>query len=277
MHLAVHSRVNLTAQADAVVLLNVEAQPTDHQQVQNEVFSILPSAVANEHRVPETGNRYQKLKVAAGQFSVDYSAEVQTNLHIDDPQNLVQVPLTDLPFDVIPHLYASRYCPSDEMATFAWEQFGQAGTGFAQVQAVCDWVFEHLEYKPGVSTSTTTAADTFTARAGVCRDFAHLVISICRALGFPARYVSAYALDLQPPDFHAVVEVYLSGRWYLFDATRLCPLDGIVKIGVGRDAADTSFMTSFGPIVAEPPMVEVSRLDGGLEVPAGMAISISSF
>lgn len=275
MHLSVRSQLSITAQSDSVVLLNVEAQPTDHQQISNETLTITPLALADEHRVPETGNRYRKLRLASGVTSVEYRAEVQTSLHLEDPQNLAQVPLADLPFDVIPHLYASRYCPSDEMAAFAWEQFAGAGAGFSQVQTICDWVYNHLEYKAGVSTGTTTAADTFNQRAGVCRDFAHLVITLCRALGYPARYVSAYALDLQPPDFHAVVEVYLSGRWYLFDATRLCPLDGIAKIGVGRDAADTAFMTSFGPITANPAIVEVTRLDGGADVPAGAAISVS--
>jgi len=276
MHLKINSRLDITTQDEGVVLLNVEVQPTEHQSLDEDEFRITPQITTDEHRVPETGNRYRKLRLGAGTVSINYSAVVQTSLYIEQPTNLSQVPLHELPFDVIPHLYASRYCPSDELASFAWEQFGSTPMGFERVEAVRDWVQQNLTYKAGVSTSTTTAADTLQMRAGVCRDFAHLLITLCRALGLPARYMSAYALNLDPPDFHAVVEVYLSGRWYLFDATGLCPLDGIVKIAVGRDAADTAFMTSFGAVSATPAIVEVSRLDGGEDIPAHSAISISS-
>jgi transglutaminase-like putative cysteine protease len=276
MQLEIRSRMEITSDADGLVLLNVEAQPTERQRIEQELFTVLPQAQAEEHRVPETGNRYRKLHLGSGTTSVEYSAHVTTSLHIENSASLMQVPLHDLPFDVIPHLYASRYCPSDAMASFAWQQFGNTPLGFARVEAICDWVNANVAYRAGVSVSTTTAADTLQAKAGVCRDFAHLVITICRALGMPARYVSAYALNLEPPDFHAVVEVYLSGRWFLFDATRLCPLDGIVKIAVGRDAADTAFMTSFGNISSTPALVEVSRIDGGGDVPSHSAISISS-
>jgi transglutaminase-like putative cysteine protease len=149
---------------------------------------------------------------------------------------------------VLPYLYPSRYCQSDNLSRFAWRQFGAIATGHERVTAVCNWIYEYVDYLAGSSDSGTSAHDTFTQRAGVCRDFAHLGISFCRALGIPARFVSAYGWKLTPQDFHAVFEAYLGGRWYLFDATRLCPIDGIVRIGVGRDAADTSFATFYGQI-----------------------------
>jgi transglutaminase-like putative cysteine protease len=173
---------------------------------------------------------------------------------------VTETPIAALPFDVLPHLYPSRYCQSDRMARFAWRQFGSIATGHEKVQAICNWIFENVDYLEGSSDSSTSAFDTFTLRAGVCRDFAHLGITFARALGIPARFVSAYAVELMPQDFHAVFEAYLGGRWYLFDATRLCPVDGIVRIGVGRDAADTAFATYFGQLGGPPKEIWVERL-----------------
>jgi transglutaminase-like putative cysteine protease len=130
------------------------------------------------------------------------------------------------------------------------------------VQAICNWIYENVDYLAGSSDGSTSAYDTFTLRAGVCRDFAHLGITLTRAIGIPARFVSAYAIDLIPQDFHAVFEAYLEGGWYLFDATRLCPLDGIVKIAVGRDAADSAFATYFGAMSGPPKLLDVTRLTG---------------
>ena len=127
--------------------------------------------------------------------------------------------------------------------------------------AICNWIFENVDYLAGSSDGSTSAYDTFTLRAGVCRDFAHLGITFCRALGIPARFVSAYGFKLYPQDFHAVFEAYLGGRWYLFDPTRLSPPDGLIRIGVGRDAADTAFATYFGAMTGSPKAIWVNSLD----------------
>ena len=128
---------------------------------------------------------------------------------------------------------------------------------------ICNWINSEVDYLFGTSDTTTTAADTFSLRAGVCRDFAHLGITFCRALGIPARFVSCYAWQLDPQDFHAVFEAYLGDRWYLFDATRLCPLDGIVRIGIGRDAADTAFATFYGQVESSSKRVWIEPVGGG--------------
>ena len=114
------------------------------------------------------------------------------------------------------------------------------------MQEINDWVYEHLDYVPGSTNATTTAADVLLQRTGVCRDFAHLAISLCRGIGIPACYVSGYAVDLNPPDYHGFMEAYLGGQWYLFDPTRLASTLGLVRIGVGRDAADLAFSTLTG-------------------------------
>jgi transglutaminase-like putative cysteine protease len=114
------------------------------------------------------------------------------------------------------------------------------------VTAICDWIYSNINYQPGSTGESTTACDVLIQRIGVCRDYANVGIALCRALCIPARYVSGYAIALQPPDFHGFFEAYLGSRWYLFDATRMAPIEGFVRIATGRDAADASFATIIG-------------------------------
>jgi transglutaminase-like putative cysteine protease len=150
---------------------------------------------------------------------------------------------------VLTYLNPSRYCESDLLARFAFEEFGQLYPGYSRVQAICNWVFEQLDYTPGSTTATTTAADVLLQRTRVCRGYAHLAIALCRGIGIPARYVAGYAVDLQPPDFHGFMEAFLEGNWYLFDPTRLTSILGLVRIGSGRDAADVSVATITGNVL----------------------------
>jgi transglutaminase-like putative cysteine protease len=180
-----------------------------------------------------------------GNFTARYRATVDVNRQITDLSRIATVPLLNLPGRVIHYLWPSRYCQVDKVKSFALEQFGGL-TGGARVTAMAEWTRANLNYVPGCSDESTTAHDTFTQGKGICRDFAHVMISFARALDIPSRMVSAYALKLDPPDFHAVVEVYLDGGWYLVDPTGLAPVEGLVRIGVGRDATDISFMTIFG-------------------------------
>jgi transglutaminase-like putative cysteine protease len=124
--------------------------------------------------------------------------------------------------------------------------FDNVPPGFSRVMAICDWINSNIDYQLGSSNVSTSACDVLIQRVGVCRDYAHLAIAFCRALCIPARYISGYAVDLQPPDFHGFFEAYLGSRWYLFDATRKAPVEGFVRIGTGRDAADASFATIIG-------------------------------
>ncbi|MGB5077235.1 MAG: transglutaminase family protein, partial [Sphingorhabdus sp.] len=139
---------------------------------------------------------------------------------------------------------------------FVTTRFNAATKG-DQVLQMAEWIHDNVEYAPGFSAIGSTATDTFISRRGVCRDFAHLLIAFARAADVPARMVSAYGLGIDPPDFHAVVEVYLEGRWHLVDATRLAPEQHLARIAVGRDATDISFMTIFGTanLIAQTVMV----------------------
>lgn len=259
MRFSVGCELQYEAITETTLILNIEAQRSGGQRLIEDSYS---GPDGDTHEVPETGNRYRRVILPPGTHNFSSRAVVDTHpIRRTDPGEVIETPVSALPFDVLPHLYASRYCPSDQLARFAWRQFGDIASGHEKVQAVCNWIFENVDYLEGSSDSSTSAHDTFTLRAGVCRDFAHLGITLTRALGIPARFVSAYALELTPQDFHAVFEAYLGGRWYLFDATRLCPIDGIVKIGVGRDAADTAFATYFGQLTGPPKVITVERLD----------------
>jgi len=181
---------------------------------------------------------------------------------LEDPSTVHEVPPGELPFEVYTHLYPSRYCQSDRLERFARRTFGGAPQGHQRVNAVCNWIRDHVDYLSGTSDASTSALDTAVQRAGVCRDFVHLAIAICRALGIPARYVSAYAWRLEPSDFHAAMEAWLQGpeggAWYLFDPTRMSAPEGIVRIGVGRDASEVAFSSPYGAFEAEVPRVWIT-------------------
>ena len=142
--------------------------------------------------------------------------------------------------------------------------FAAVPAGWGQVQAICDWAHEHIRFDYDAVTPEKSASDTLRDRAGVCRDFSHLGITLCRALNMPARAVSAYAWQLDPPDFHAVFEVYLDGGWWLVDPTRLAPVEGLVRIGIGRDAADIAFLTTTGPCMSVSQSVTVVEAAGAI-------------
>src|SRR5271154_2835280 len=154
-------------------------------------------------------------------------------------------------------------CPADfvrrTFMRFAQREFASDGDGVARVMAMLEWIHRNVDYVTGVSNAETTAERTFVDRAGVCRDFTHLGITFARALGIPARAVSAYALQLEPPDFHAIFEVYIENDWWLIDPTRLAPIEGIVRIGSGRDASDIAFLTSDQQRQKIRQTIEVSR------------------
>lgn len=184
-------------------------------------------------------------------IAIDRPAEVIGNLPADS--------LPALPAEVVKYLFASRFCPVDTLQTTAVELFGHLKGG-AAVQAICDWIGGHLSYVAGSSTASTTALDTFHSRNGVCRDYAHLLIALVRSLGIPARMVSALSPGVDPPDFHAVAQVWLAGGWHLIDATGMADPSRTAIIGVGRDAADIAFLTIFGTSALNQQSVQVTEL-----------------
>jgi len=162
---------------------------------------------------------------------------------------------------VVAYLWPSRYCEADRFETFVERQFGGIEGG-AKLLAMREWIGSEMDYVPGSSDTRTTAADAFVARQGVCRDYAHLMATFARAAGVPARLTSVYAWRLDPPDFHAVVEVWLDGAWHFLDATGLAPTEGLARICVGRDATDIAFMTIFGAATMNAQSVTVTGAPG---------------
>ena len=196
-----------------------------------------------------------------GRVTAHYTAIVDIERPPTELAGLRIDALRDLPPLVVPYLFPSRYCEADRFETAVRREFGDA-TGGDMVQSMANWIRGHLDYVPGSSDVNTTAADTYVSHRGVCRDFAHLLIAMARAANIPARMVGAYAWCLDPQDFHAIVEVWLEGGWHLVDPTGLAPTEGLVRIGVGRDATDISFLTIFGRAQFNHQRVTVERLDG---------------
>jgi len=227
-------------------LFNIAVPPAPGQHVRYEMITLEPAGPFDEFRDTTGANRLLRVNVAPGHFSIRYLAAVDVDTPAIEP-SAERTPLAVLPPDVIPYVLASRYCEAEALFTLACNEFGNIAPGYAQVEAVCRWIRANIAYRVGTSSPVTTARDVLANRAGICRDFAHLAIALCRALNIPARFVTGYTRYEEPPqDFHAVFEAYLGGRWQLFDPTELAPIDSIVRIGTGRDAADVAFATLFG-------------------------------
>jgi transglutaminase-like putative cysteine protease len=167
-----------------------------------------------------------------------------------------ETPIASLPHDALMYLLPSRYCESDRFGPLAWELFGKTEDRAEQVRLICRWVDENVAYLPGSTDGRTSAWDVWQSRKGVCRDYTHLSIALCRALSIPARYVGGYAVGLEPMNFHACFEAYLGGGWRLFDPTDSIAPGLIVAATRGRDAASAGLTTIFGRVVTEPVQVQ---------------------
>ena len=181
------------------------------------------------------------------ELTCHYTARVSVNRPALELAELDAVPLHLLPGDTVRYLMPSRYCPSVEFQSFAAAEFGKYEGG-ACIAAMRDWITKKMRYVSGSSNNQTTAFDTFVQRQGVCRDFAHLMITFSRASGIPARFTSVYAPGVTPPDFHAVAEIYLAGSWHLVDTSGMAEANEIAIVGVGLDAAEVPFLSGFGQI-----------------------------
>lgn len=240
-------RLEYAVRAPITLLFNFRARNAAFQKVISEVFHVTPECPTELVVSEPDQNRFDRLRIYQDQtVSLTYEAEVEVRHQFLNPENLRKVSPASLNAAQLPFLLPSRYCQSDLLGRFAWQKFGKIADPYDQVSEITQWIFENLEYVPGATTSATSAYDSVTQCAGVCRDFAHLGIALCRALNIPARYFTGYAFQLKPEDFHACFEAYIGGNWILFDATRLAPLNGLISIGAGRDAADVSVCTVFG-------------------------------
>lgn len=246
-------------------IFNVHAAHTASQTISAESLLLSQQILPQIYTDPGTGNRYMRLRAQPGPLKVTYSATVDLAHYKADPTQLTEVPIARLPFDVLGYLYPSRYCQSDRLIKFATSEFGHLWQGHSRVLAIRDWVNRRVAFTSNTTNSNTSAVDTIIEQVGVCRDFAHLMIALCRAVNIPARFATGtdYGADpaLGPPDFHAYVEVYLGDRWYIFDPSGTAIPMAFVRFGTGRDAADVAFATIFGGVRSQPPIIRAYAID----------------
>lgn len=252
------------------LILNIHPQRNASQTIIAEELNIEPRLHLEEFTTPGTDNRFIRLETGKKKhLSVAYSGTVDCDYQYLAANRVALTSVRSMDQSVIPYLFPSRYCQSDRLSRLAWDHFGGIANPYKKVTAIVEWIHKNVEYALGSTNSETSACDTVTERMGVCRDFAHLGIALCRALNIPARYFAGYAYQLQPPDFHACFEAYLGGQWMIFDATKLAHLNALVRIGSGRDAAEAAVASIFGRVRCTLMKVSCELAPGERHTPLG--------
>jgi transglutaminase-like putative cysteine protease len=267
--------------AGADFIFNVHAAQTAQQTVDEEQLVLSQPVTPDVATDAATGTRFMRLHADEGRLNLTYRASVSIAHHRAAPAALHEVPVRCMPLEVLPYVYPSRYCQSDRLLKLATTKFGHLWQGYSRVLAIQHWVQKHVTFASNTTNSNTSAVDTLVEQVGVCRDFTHLMIALCRALNIPARIATGtdFGADpaLGPSDFHAYVEVYLGDRWYLFDASGTGIPMGFLRLGTGRDAADVAFATIFGDVEVTAPSILVDALAGpGLERPRHCSDALST-
>jgi transglutaminase-like putative cysteine protease len=239
--------------ASAPMVLLMSPHPSVQQNlIHQERIQVEPD-VDQHSFIDGFGNECTRIVAPAGEVRLFYNAVIRDS-GLPDPvfPNAYQHPVDELPDDVLPFLLDSRYCEVELLTNTAWSMFGNVQPGWARVQAICDWVNQNVEFGYKYARNTRTAVDVFNERRGVCRDFTHLAVALCRAMNIPARYCNGYLGDIgippdpAPMDFNAWFEVFLGGAWHTFDARHNMPRIGRILVSRGRDGKDTAMTTSFG-------------------------------
>jgi transglutaminase-like putative cysteine protease len=242
----------------AAVLLKLYLHPSEIPKVKKPERLIIEPEIPREEFIDEFGNRASRLIFPAGRVRL-YNETIISDSGQPDPVYLTaqEIPIQELPLEVLPYLLSSRYCEVDLLSDIAWDLFAKSPPGWARVQAICDWVHSHIHFGYEYARATKTACEVYQERAGVCRDFMHLAVTFCRCLNIPARCATGYLGDIRipfqplPMDFSSWFEVYLDHQWYTFDARYNVPRIGRVLMARGRDAVDVALTTSFSPVNLE--------------------------
>ncbi|MEQ5869023.1 transglutaminase family protein [Sagittula sp. NFXS13] len=227
------------------VFIAIEAAETDGQTILSQWIDMPGAIVKRIKGDSDVGERIWA-QVPQGDMWLTYTSTMNVTRTRSDLSTLNAAPRHDIPAQAAPYLRPSRYCQSDKFLSFVNKRFGFCYGG-ARVAAIRDWIEQNLSYVPGASDADTNVLETFASREGVCRDYAHLLCSMVRAAGIPARMAAVYSPFVNPPDFHAVAEVWLDDAWHLVDGTGMCHADDLVVIAVGRDAYDIAFLDSEAP------------------------------
>jgi len=259
MQISVRSHLVYKTTQPCNLLLQIEALSDDVQSCRQTRLMFDRDAVHKEI-VGEEGLGTRRWISAGPLFECTYETVAVISRAPVALDGLTQTPWMDIPAEVVKYLMPSRYCHSDLFLDFVSSEFAGLQGG-AMIRAMRDWISSNFTYDSGASFPATTASDSFASQSGVCRDYAHVLIAFARAAGIPARFASVYGPDVDPQDFHAVAEVFLDGSWHLVDATGMATPEEMVRICVGRDAADASFLTAYGGIELVEQSVEVRRVN----------------
>ncbi|RYF63257.1 MAG: transglutaminase family protein [Cytophagaceae bacterium] len=260
MQLNAGCELSFFAEAPTPLILMLRPRSGAGQWIMREEYQITPAVNITEF-TDMYGNLCQRVVAPEGPFSIHFSATVQTADLIDTAPGAPYTPVEELPDDVLHYTLPSRYCQSDQLGDLAAQITENVESGYDQAEAIRKWINETITYQYGTSNASTSAVDTAASRVGVCRDFTHLGISLCRALNIPARMVVGYLYQLDPMDLHAWFEAYVDGRWFTFDATQEKPLGNRITVAYGRDAADVAFTTQFGQMTLNDMKVWVEAVN----------------
>jgi transglutaminase-like putative cysteine protease len=272
-------QITIACPQDTAIVARLSVHPEREGDVIYEMpFNATPLVQSSVY-VDEFGSRARRFLAPAGKISLQADGLVADSGQLDEVNfNAPEVPIMALPVDAMPFLLGSRYCETDLLSALAWQMFGGCAPGWGRVQAICDFVHQHMTFSYPHARSTRTAFEAYQERIGVCRDFTHLAITLCRCMNIPARYVNGYLGDIgvpadpAPMDFSAWFEVYLGDRWYTFDARHNARRTGRIVIARGRDAMDVPMIHSFGPHTLESfrvMTVEVTDARASREMDAG--------
>jgi transglutaminase-like putative cysteine protease len=239
--------------APTPMLLMLHVHPERVKDLRAPERLVIEPALEVENFTDQFGNRCAKIVAPPGLVRLYCDTVIEDN-GLPEPEfpDAEQHPVQDLPIEMLHYLLGSRYCEVEKLNETAWSLFGRTPTGWARVQAVCDWIHKHVEFGYHYARDDRTAWEVFHERRGVCRDFMHLAVAFCRCLNIPARYATGYLGDIGVPpadcpmDFSAWFEVYLGDRWWTLDARHNTPRIGRVLMATGRDATDCAITTSFG-------------------------------
>ncbi len=258
MRLLARSTITVDCEHDCPVVAMLRPRSGLAQWVISERYELTPWVPATEY-VDSFGNLCQRYTVPQGRATIAVESEVEVDDELAVDFDAPATPIEQVPDDALVYLLQSRYCPSDKMELHARDVVQGTPAGYAQVERIRQWIHDNHEYKYGVSHESTDALDTMAARAGVCRDFAHIGVALCRSLKIPARVVVGYLHQLEPMDLHAWFEAYVGGRWYTFDATTIQPRGGRIVVAYGRDIADVAFLSNYGPMAVAEMKVSVEQ------------------
>jgi transglutaminase-like putative cysteine protease len=259
MKLKAGCELQLSAPSPVPLVAMLRPRSGAAQWVISERYELAPFVKAIEY-VDSFGNLCQRLTAPAGKFRILTEVMIEVNDSITVGHGTSPTPWPELPDSALQFLLPSRYCPSDTMEKLAKDITAGESPGYDQAEAIRAWIRRNIEYRYGVSNGSTSATETLRDRAGVCRDFSHIGMSLCRALRIPSRMAVGYLYQLDPMDLHAWFEAFVDGRWYTFDATQKEPKGGRITIAYGRDAADVALITELGELKTDSMRVWVDQL-----------------